>query len=1043
MTSPASILISGTERSTSQPMRFPPALDPASAPLDGRTDEELIAFAREFAEGLAFWHMDDQLGPHGVWPKFLPDLRARGLAEIKREAALSPQKTLVLAFLQLYEKARGELNRVTGRHLDFYYRQVLGLEPDGPQPDRAHLVLALKKTATEVLLPRGAVFSTKTGLPYETDLEVAVNRAELLHRRVLARDPETGRLRYAVEGASSDGLGEPLSEEDPAWHPFGHTHQLPQASLGFALSSPVLLMREGDRTITVHLTLDNISTPPGSEELVASLTGLISGEKEWLPADTISAEVSEDSEGPVHISLTFTMDAGLGAVVPYDPTVLDGGFDTLAPVLKIMLLDSAPDDLADKLSSARVNSVRMEVEVAGMKDLLLENDHGRVDPSKVFMPFGPLPKAGGSFYINAGEALTKDVSSVNLQLEWNNPPEKLKDHYTGYTDRSGKTVDSNAYVTADLEILREGKFESLRSNTPLFADNASLVRTIDSTKDDAALKKPGPVVSRLPAGLSVKAVKSAHVRMAFSSMPVTKPLSTIQPAPTLAYKQPFLLPAKVILTQLRPESREGFLRLRLKKDFLHDRFSLLFASAVAFNQTEAGQEDPRPVPNPPYTPELASLRLGYTAQSETCHPNATDAGGFDSRDIRLFHLTPFGQREEHRHIKDRVFASSREVTLFPAIGNTGELYLGLKNLEPRNSVSLLFAFLEGSANPLATRQKVTWSVLCFNHWKPLETEEILAETTHDFLASGVVRVLLPVATSTGNTLLEPGLVWLRAAVNGDITAVCRLLDIHPNAVPVTLADPHEAKHLESSLVAKSISIAPPSLRALKEVVQPYASFGGAASESARSFHTRTSERLRHRGRAVTAWDFERLVLERFPKIYRALCLPHTNRGLKSVPGCVTLVLIADTRQNNQANSLRPLTDLATLAKVEQFLSSIHTPFANAAAINPVFEPLKLCFNVKFTEGKPFATYLPILQQDLKAWLSPWAADGSTLPDFGGGVLRSSILAFIESLPYVDYLTDLILVPPTPHGDPAHIHEVHPSTAASIITSASRHEINPV
>jgi hypothetical protein len=337
---------------------------------------------------------------------------------------------------------------------------------------------------------------------------------------------------------------------------------------------------------------------------------------------------------------------------------------------------------------------------------------------------------------------------------------------------------------------------------------------------------------------------------------------------------------------------------------------------------------------------------------------------------------------------------------------------------------------------------VKWSVLCANHWKPLQPEEILAEQTEDFLLSGVVRLLMPPATSTNNTLLEPGFTWLRAAVQGDISGVCRLLNVHPNAVPVTLRNVALATHLETALPPGTITTAPPSLRGLKEVAQPYGTFGGTAPESRRTFHTRTSERLRHRHRAVNAWDYERLVLDSFPKIHRALCLTHTNREIYAEPGAVTLVLIADTRGLNQSNPLTPYADLATLAAVEELLAAVSPPFVRIAAINPVFEPLHLRFTVAFKPGKPFASFRPILENDIKRHLSPWAFDDSKLPEFGGKVHRSSLIAFIESLDYVDYISDLALVPATAQGDPAKLQQVQPATPASIITSAATHEISP-
>jgi hypothetical protein len=1030
--------ISGAAGSSSQPTRFPAPLDSATAPLEDRTQAELAALARTFSKGLAFWHLSDQLDPNEAWPKFLPDLSSPVQAEAL--AATCPQKALFLAFLQMYEEARKELNGVTARHLEFYYREVLGLAPRGPVPDQAHIVVSLKKTAAELLVPGGTAFKTKDGLEYASEIEVVANRAELAHRRILAVDAGTGRLRYAVEAASSDGLGEPLPEEDLAWHPFGHGHTLPNASLGFAVSSPVLLMLEGERKVTLTLTLAGAAGSLAPDTVSAALGGYLSGEKEWLDTGSpTETSVGENSQGLLELRLTFALDGKAGPVVAYDPTVLDGGFDTLAPVLKILLLDAAADEVAAALTAAEIDSIRVEVEVTGMKAMILENDFGRLDAAKVFMPFGPAPKIGNSFYINAEEAFVKDVTRVKLHLQWSNPPLDFAKYYQGYTDRNGQSV-TNAYFTADLEILRDGKFRQLLSAS-LFESDPPKVHTIDSEDSGTAQISAGGASYAQFAGQFSRSVSVAKVQMPFSDVKVAQPLKAIAVSPVRAFRERLFLPSKFTPSNLRAFKAEGFLRLRLSKDFLHDRYTELFADAIVFNQ--ANPENPKPVPFPPYTPELASFTLDYSARSPVYRPNLADAGAFEARNMRVFHLTPFGQREEHRYIREQISAKSLSITLFPAIENSGELYLGLKNLAARESVALLFQFLEGSANPLSVRQPITWSVLAANHWRSLPTENILAERTNDFLVSGVVRLLLPPETSTSNTWLEPGFVWLRAAVAGDVTAVCRLLAIHPNAVPVLLANPERATHLDASLPAGSITQAPAGLLGAKEVTQPYGSSRGLPAESARSFHIRTSERLRHRDRAVTPWDFERLILDRYPGVYRAVCLPHTNRDVRPEPGCVTLVLVPDTRGRNQANPLTPFTDLATLSDAEGYLAGLHTPFAQAAAINPFFEPLKVSFKVAFQPGKPFATFRSILDEDLKRLLSPWAFDATLSPEFGGVVLRSEILSFVESLDYVDYLTELTLAPSTPHGDPASIQRVTPSTPASIVTSAPSHQIEPI
>jgi hypothetical protein len=44
------------------------------------------------------------------------------------------------------------MNTLTGRHLDFYYHEVLGLKRKDPVPDKVHVLFELKKNSEPVLL---------------------------------------------------------------------------------------------------------------------------------------------------------------------------------------------------------------------------------------------------------------------------------------------------------------------------------------------------------------------------------------------------------------------------------------------------------------------------------------------------------------------------------------------------------------------------------------------------------------------------------------------------------------------------------------------------------------------------------------------------------------------------------------------------------------------------------------------------------------------------------------------------------------------------
>ena len=65
---------------------------------------------------------------------------------------------------------------------------------------------------------------------------------------------------------------------------------------------------------------------------------------------------------------------------------------------------------------------------------------------------------------------------------------------------------------------------------------------------------------------------------------------------------------------------------------------------------------------------------------------------------------------------------------------------------------------------------------------------------------------------------------------------------------------------------------------LAVVRQPWPSFDLRPQETASGWITRVAERLRHRARALTPWDCERLVLQAFPEVFKLKCIPRSETG---------------------------------------------------------------------------------------------------------------------------------------------------------------------
>src|SRR5690606_13311893 len=110
----------------------------------------------------------------------------------------------------------------------------------------------------------------------------------------------------------------------------------------------------------------------------------------------------------------------------------------------------------------------------------------------------------------------------------------------------------------------------------------------------------------------------------------------------------------------------------------------------------------------------------------------------------------------------------------------------------------------------------------------------------------------------------------------------------------------------------------------KSVQQPYPSFGGKPPESDNEFNTRVSERLRHKDRALTIWDFEHLVLQEFPKLHKAKCLNHTYAKDAVIdelsPGNITLSVIPKMVDSHMSGSIKPKTSQDLKDRIVDFLN---------------------------------------------------------------------------------------------------------------------------
>ncbi|NUN12900.1 MAG: baseplate J/gp47 family protein [Myxococcales bacterium] len=993
----------------SQNERFAKELAASFVAVDERKTEDLLRFVRKLADHVRFFpaHGNEptETDRWGAWFPFQENNVSSWLDGINT-GETRPDMGLLATFCELYHYPQTKLNELTHRHLEFYFRDVLRFTPRSAVPDRAHVVFQLKKGVSSTIISpdlRLSAGKDSTGVEriYKPKHEMVVHQATVDSLRSLYVDTAgTGNVYQALVANSADGLGAELPAVDAKWRPFGHA-ALPLATVGFAIASPLLRMQEATRTVTVTLELSDVDKTLTATKLNNSLEVLFTTPDSWIE---VPCKIGLDKS---KLTVTATVGEDDPAITDYNSKVHGGWFLTTNPLLVVRLRQQSSDGVPyTKLQPIGLNNVTLTVEVEGAQSLQVENEQGVFDPKKSFPPFGMVPTVGSRFFVRCPEAESKPLTTISLTLGWQGLPSSFSTHYANYTNPPKGSSDFK------VDVQYRGVTSWGQKDHALFV----------------ALTLPGTGTSTN----STNTKKSSPKLYEESS---NKAFIDVNANQTMKKEITYYGGAQA---KLKPVE-DGF-TLTLKKDFFHNDYR----KKSIENIVDAVNRKSAPVLlNEPYTPIISEMRLDYTAKTQTVVLSTTDSMD-DS--VQFFHVLGDGARREHAALRHSLpFVLSKQVSLLPQYEHEGELWIGIVGIRPGDSITLLFQIAEGSADPNSIPKPPQWSVLCHNYWRPLSSDQVVRDTTHGLLTSGVVLFVIPKEATLDNTLLPSGKIWIRCGVGENVLGVSQMIAIMPNAAEVQFADNgNDPAHYSTALGPENITKIKNGNAAIQSIKQPYSSFGGTPTEQDAALYTRASERLRHKNRCITPWDYERIVLELFPRVHRVKCIPHAHETSWSAPGHVLLVVVPDLRNKNAVDPLEPRVDVNTLTNIREAVQARAGMQVTIKVKNPRYQKIRLDFRVRFYPEFAFNTYRAILHKALIEVLCPWAFGESRDLTFGGTVHKSALLDFVEELPYVDYLTDFFMT--TSVGDKisaVDVHEVTAETPDTILVSAATHDIREV
>ncbi|TCD10403.1 hypothetical protein EZ449_08610 [Pedobacter frigidisoli] len=1046
--------------------RLPQALDASFVAIDERSKEALYQFVERLSAYINYYYYNGAENKT-TWQTVF------NLNEIRNDGLTEPHLALFDAFLDLYAIAQKDLNQFTAKHLDYFFETVLGFEKKPASPDKVYLTVELAKHISQYILNDSTEFkagknSNKKEQFYKLLSDFSFSNAQVgsiksilvdsVEKSIIARSPITN---------SGDGIGGDFVNQDKSWDAFGDIKR-EKAKIGFAIASPLFRMAEGKRKITLNIQLvAGYKTAPSVSS--ANFKALVSAEKGWEEIAIQSAAFINTNT----LQLVLFADETNQKIIDYDLKLHLEDFRATYPVVKIELIPTS--GLYNSLMFAPISSVKINTDVREVKNLLVQNSLGKLDASKPMEPFGSIPTIGANFYIGSSEVFQHELKTLNLSFEFLNlPGMAFNNYYKSYAE------PAKLYEFLPLVMMQTIALASSSAKIGTTTDDAD-VKTLadttpiskiksDTTTKDSSVAQMLSVIPKYWEKDEIKTLFSNYVNNSSFKAEVSYldhrswiPLPPAAPqkvslfgtsdaaAPVALFKSNLSVP-----TTLKSNyntnagdgydlnSERGFLKLKFTDGkFGHADYQLAYSRDVLNNVKE--DLSTIELPNAPYTPLIQNLSLSYTCETTIqLTPTVDSKNIYDNRVHQFYVSAPFGQAEVHP------FKNKGVVYLLPNFVNEGELYIGLVDVVVPQQLSLLFQVSEGSANPDFDKAILSWAYLQNNNWYDFKNIEILREQTNGLLTTGIVTLNIPKTVNADNTLLPTGFVWLRISAQKDVLSICDIISITAQAAEAEFSIYEDVVPESIAIEARVISKLKNPDAAVKKVAQPYGSFDGKPAENGNEYYLRVSERLRHKGRSITLWDYERLILAQFPNIYTAKCISHTsyngNVGTYNSlsPGAVTIIAVPDISISNAPNPLKPMVSKNTLEEIKGFINKKNSAFAQLNVQNPIYEEIKLHFHVKLKDGYEENIYLPMLKERIRGLLAPWTNNNAVQLEFGGKIEKSTLIYQLEKLSYVDYITcfKMFLIRPAGLEDIStrDLERAETATAASILTSFPEHSI---
>ncbi len=442
---------------------------------------------------------------------------------------------------------------------------------------------------------------------------------------------------------------------------------------------------------------------------------------------------------------------------------------------------------------------------------------------------------------------------------------------------------------------------------------------------------------------------------------------------------------------------------------------------------------------------IRSLRLGYadkTRQKERVIERIKQIRQRNSRPRHhnsLAHLYPLGELVVYKNNNLKLIPDD---SLLDYNTYQAELCIGLSNIVPGQSLSLLFEIADETAEQTEREALITWHFVENNLFKAIEANKII-DSTANFLQSGLVQLSLPENANNQNTILfGQNLYWLVARCNTNYDVVANIKNIKINGLEICRVLDENNQEAKVSVAAGTIENIYPKTANIKTVSQNIASQLGREPETDAHYWWRSSQRLRHKKRAINQWDIEQMVLEQFSNIYKVKCFNHAyydaaSQQIVAKPAHTIVSLLPYYAGAGLGDNLQPALQLSKLLAIKNFILSKTSAFTQFQVLNTQWDEVRIEAEIVLANGLfDLLFYKEQLNTDLKHFLVPWAFESNVQITDIQPIYLATLVDFIDELSYVHHIRSLKIF----KNDLEIQNEITASTALHLLSTVAEHSL---